>query len=259
MRTAACCCLFLLLAGCPKRPLDFGKDGEPKSDADLFQRVRAAELSVRSVKGEARLKAATDRGSGTAGLFVAVKEPTSIHLEALDFFGRPQAQLVTDGTTFGLYDAQAGKYFKGPATAANLARVLPVIVPPGELAALLLGRVPRVEAEPQVKLDREKGRWVATLDRQTVEIEPPSYRVVVSHLPGAYDVEMGAIEEVGAIAFPRHAVLSANGARMELSWKDLELNVPPEDALFDMSPPENVPVVELDARGVEVSISKAGP
>jgi hypothetical protein len=61
-----------LLSACPKRPIDFGKEGEPKSDADLLARLRAAELSVTSVKGEAKLKAATDRGSGTAGLFVAV-------------------------------------------------------------------------------------------------------------------------------------------------------------------------------------------
>lgn len=256
MRTAACSVLFLLLTGCPKRPLDFGKDGEPTSDADLLQRVRAAELSVTSVKGEAKLKAATDRGSGTAGLFVAVKEPASIHLQALDFFGRPQAQLTTDGVTFGLYDAQAGKFFKGPASAANLARVLPVILPPSELAALLLGRVPRVEAEAQVKLDREKGRWIATFDRQQVEIEPPSYRVVHSSIPGGYDVEMGAIEEISGVTFPKHAVLTANGARMELSWKDVELNVPPEDSMFDMSPPEGVPVVEVDARGVEVSTAR---
>lgn len=244
--------MFLLLAACPRRPVDFGRDGEPKDDADLMRRVRAAELSVRAVKGEAKLKAATDRGSGTAGLFVAVNEPASVHLQALDFFGRPQAQLVTDGVKFGLYDAQAGKFFKGPASATNLARVLPVVLPPGDLAALLLGRVPRIEATPSVTFDRERGRWVATFDRQRVEIEPPSYRVVASTIPGAYDVEMDGVEDVSGVSFPKHAVLTANGSRMELSWKDVELNVPPEDSMFDMSPPENVPVVELDARGLEV-------
>ena len=110
MRTAALACVFLLLAGCPKRPIDFGSEGEPKSDADLMQRVRAAELSVTSVKGEAKLKASTDHGAGTAGLFVAVKEPAFIHLEALDFFGRPQAQLDANGAQFGLYDAQAARF-----------------------------------------------------------------------------------------------------------------------------------------------------
>ena len=252
MRTAACACLFLLLAGCPKRPIDFGKGGEPTSDAEVLQRLRAAELSVTSVKGEAKLKASTDRGSGSAGLFVAVKEDGHVHLQALDFFGRPQAQLITDGVTFGLYDAQAGKFFRGPASAANLARVLPVVMPPSELAALLLGRVPRPEAEPALRLVRELGRWVAKYELQEVEIEPPSYRVAKSTRLGAYDVEMGDFEEISGVTFPKHAVLSANGARMELSWKDVELNVPPDDELFDMTPPENVPVVDVDARGFEV-------
>ncbi len=253
MRTAALAVAFLTFTACPRRPIDFGKEGEPRSDADLLARVRAAELSVTSLKGEAKLKAATQQGSGTAGLFVAVKEPAFIHLQALDFFGRPLAQLVTDGSVFGLYDAQAGKYFKGPASAANLRRVLPVVVPPAELAALFLGRVPRVDAEPSVSLDRERGRYVADYGRQRVEIEPPSYRVVFSTTPSGYEVEMGGIEEKGGVTFPSTASLSANGSRMELKWKDVELNVTPEAELFDMAPPEGVPVVEVDAMGYEVT------
>ncbi|MBL8953712.1 MAG: DUF4292 domain-containing protein [Myxococcaceae bacterium] len=251
MRTAALASAFLLLAACPRRPVDFGKGGEPTSDADLLARLRAAELSVVSVKGEAKLKAETSRGSGTAGLFVAVKEPAFIHLQALDFFGRPLAQLVSDGSVFGLYDAQAGKYFKGPASAANLRRVLPVVIPPADLASLFLGRVPRVDGEPKVTFDAEKGRWRLEYARQTVEVEPPSYRAVSSH--AAYDVELAGIEERGGVSFPSDATLSAGGSRMELHWKDVELNVTPEADLFEMTPPENVPVVEVDAQGYEVS------
>jgi hypothetical protein len=211
-----------------------------------------AELSVTSVKGDAKLKASSERGTGTAGLFVAVVEPATLHLEALDFFGRPQAQLVSDGKRFGLYDAQAGKYFTGPASAANLSRVLPVPLPPDELAALLLGRVPRNEGvEPIMSLDRDRGVFVVQLGTQRLEIEPPSYRVVKS-TKVAYSVEMGAIEAVGPVTFPKHAVLEASGARMELNWKEVELNVPPEASMFELSAPEGVPSVEVDARGVEL-------
>lgn len=244
--------MFLLLSACPPRPVDFGSDGEPRDADDLLLRTRLAELSVTSVKGEAKLKASSQRGSGTAGLFVAVVEPATVHLEALDFFGRPQAQLITDGKRFGLYDAQAGKYFTGPASAANVARVLPVPMPPAELAALLLGRVPRNEAnQPPMALDRATGRFHVDLGSQQVEIEPPSYRVVKSTSP-AYDVDFSAIEAVGPLTFPKHAELSSSGARMALDWKELELNVPPDASMFEMSPPENVPVVEVDVRGLEV-------
>ena len=247
-----------MLCGCPKRPIDFGKDGEPRDAADLLMRVRMAELSISSVKGEAKLKASSERGSGTAGLFVAVLEPADgapgplLRLEALDFFGRPQAQLISDGQRFGLYDAQAGKYFQGPASAANLSRVLPVTMPPAELAALLLGRVPRVSDEPQMTFDAERGVFVVTLGRQTVEIEPPSYRVVKSAVPGSYAVEMSDVQATAGTTFPWRSALEASGTRMELAWKDVELNVPPEDSMFDMAPPEGVPVVEVDPYGNEV-------
>lgn len=254
MRTAALTVAFLTLLACPKRPIDFGKEGEPRSDADLLARVRAAELSVTSVKGEAKLKAATDRGSGTAGLFVAAKEPSFIHLQALDFFGKPQAQLVTDGAKFGLYDAQAGKYFHGPASAANLRRVLPVVVAPAELAALLLGRVPRPSVDPAVTFDRERGRWTLQYEKQRVEVEPPSYRVV--HSSNGYVVEMGDIGERGGVTFPGYESLASGGQSMELKWKDIELNVEPEADLFDMTPPEGVPVVEVDGQGFEVQGSR---
>lgn len=245
--------MFLLLSGCPRRPVDFGRDGEPKSVDDLLARVRAAELSITAITGEAKLKASTDRGGGSAGLFVAVVEPAMVHLEALDFFGRPQAQLVTDGVTFGLYDAQAGKYFSGPASSPNLARVLPVVLPVPELAELLMGRVPRVNyTAPEMKFDAESGRFKVFLGRQQLEVVPPSYRVVKSMIEGGYSVEMDTIEPVGAFTFPKHAVLKNGESSMELWWKDVTLNVPAEASMFDFTPPEGVPVVPVDSRGLEV-------
>lgn len=252
-QTALAAALFLGLAGCPPPPVDFGKDGEPKSVDELLKRVEAAELSVSSLKGDAKLKASVDEKGGSAGLYVAVAEPAMLHLEVLDFFGRPQSVLTTDGERFGLYDGQHGKFYKGPATAANLSRALPVHIPPKELAALLLGRVPRVQEPPRMTFDAAKRVFVVTLgDRQRLEVSPPSYRVVKSELPGAYSVDMGDIEQLGGVTMPRHAALRSGGTALELSYKDIELNVKPDPALFDMSPPEDVPVVELDAFGAEV-------
>jgi hypothetical protein len=171
----------------------------------------------------------------------------------LDFFGRPQSVLSTDGVRFGLYDGQHGKFYRGPATAANLSRALPVHLPPKELAALLLGRVPRVQEPASMTFDASKRVFVVTLgERQRLEVSPPSYRVVKSELPGSYSVEMGDIEQLGGVTMPRHAALHVPGTDLELTYKDIELNVKPDPALFDLSPPEDVPVVELDAAGVEV-------
>jgi hypothetical protein len=252
-QTALAAALFLGLAGCPPPKVDFGKDGEPKTVEELLKRVEMAELAVTAVKGDAKLKASVDEKGGSAGLFVAVVEPAFMHLEVLDFFGRPQSMLATDGVKFGLYDGQHGKFYRGPASAANMARAVPVHIPPKELAALLLGRVPRLAEPAGMTFDASKRVFVVTLgDRQRLEISPPSYRVVKSEVPGSYSVEMGDIEPLGGVTMPRHLALHAPGTDLELTYKDIELNVRPDPTLFDLSPPEDVPVVEVDATGAEL-------
>jgi hypothetical protein len=252
-QTAAAIALFLLLAGCPPPPVDFGKDGEPKSAEELLKRVEIAELQVSSLKGDAKLKANVNEQGGSAGLFVAVAEPAAIHLEVLDFFGRPVSMLTTDGEKFALYDSQHGVFYRGPATPANMARAIPVALPPHELASLLLGRVPRIaDAQAQMTFDSSKRVYVVTLKQgdavQQVEVSPPSYRVVHSEIsaPGGYTVDLGDIERLGTISFPRHEVLKAPGTDLDLTYKDIELNTVRDPSLFDMTPPENVPIKEVD-------------
>lgn len=250
--------LCLLLAACPRVPVDFGKDGEPKSAEELLKRIAVAESQIVTLKGDGKLGVNSPQGNGSVTLFVAVTHPSNIHLEQLDFFGRPQGVLVTDGERFGLYNGQDAKYYRGPASPANLARFLPVVMPPAELAALLLGRMPRIRADAtEMTFDDKEGVFVLKLVRgeivQTVQVKPPTYRVVKSTVVGlkAYDVEFGDIGVYGAVSIPKKAKLVAASAKtsVELTYKDITINEPPDLTLFDMAPPEGVPVVEVDAQG----------
>lgn len=250
--------LALVLAGCPRPALDFGKDGEAKSAEEVLKRVALAESTVVALKGDGKLYVDAPQGKGSVGLYVAVSHPALIHIEQLDFFNRPQGVLVTDGKDFGLYDAREAKYYRGPASPMNLARFLPVVLPPAELAALMLGRAPRIPPEAsELTVDPQLGVYVVTLRRggvtQTLHVKPPSHRVVKSAVQGAnaYDVEFGDIADYGAVTLPKFARLSAPTAKttVELTWKDVTLNEPPDLTLFDLSPPEDVPVVEVDAMG----------
>lgn len=250
--------LAMLLAACPRVPIDFGKDGEPKSAEELLKRVAQAEAQIVTLKGDGKLGVDAPQGKGSVTLFVAVTHPSNIHLEQLDFFGRPQGVLVTDGERFGLYNGQDAKYYRGPASPANLGRFLPVVMPPAELAALLLGRAPRIPAESsEMTFDDKGGVFVLTLKRgaivQTVHVKPPTYRVVKSSVVGlkAYDVEFDDIGVYGAVSIPKKAKLVAASAKttVELTYKEITINEPPDLTLFDMSPPEGVPVVEVDANG----------
>jgi hypothetical protein len=247
-----------MLAGCPHRVVEYGPEGAPTSAEDVLRRVAAAETSVVGVKGDARLYVEAPQGKGAVGLYLAAQLPSLIHLEQLDFFNRPQGVLVTDGTTVGLYDAQDARYFRGPASPTNLGRFLPLVMPPAELAGLLLGRAPRIHADTsRFSFDPQTGLFVVELQQggvvQTIKVAPPSYRVVESTVVGlpAYDLRYEELSNLGGTTFPRKLTLDAKLAHthLELTFKDITLNEAPDLTLFDLSPPDNVPVVEVDARG----------
>jgi hypothetical protein len=68
----------------------------------------------------------------------------------------------------------------------------------------------------------------------------------------AYDLEFENLEDVGATTYPRRVVLIAGKGevRIELNYKDVAVNEPPDLTLYEMNVPANVPVVEVDGRGV---------
>ncbi len=70
-RTALLAILSLALGGCP-RHLSFGKDGEAKSPEELLKRVELGESLVHALRGDARLRVETERGSTSLTLFVSV-------------------------------------------------------------------------------------------------------------------------------------------------------------------------------------------
>lgn len=257
----------LALSACPHVPINFGSRGQASTADELLGRIALAEGSVLSAKGDGRLTVDSPQGKGSVDIFVAVAHPAFIHLEQLDFFGRPQSVLVTDGQQFGLYDAQAGKYLRGPASSANLGRFLPLGMPPAELAGLLLGRAPRLPAtSSDLRFDREQGVYVATLRRgaatQTLTVRPPLDRVATSAVAGfeAYDLVFSDVVTRGLISFPRRVALDARGAntRVELTWKEFALNEEPDQTLFELTPPEGVPVIDLDAEGRALSPASGG-
>jgi hypothetical protein len=77
--------------------------------------------------------------------------------------------------------------------------------------------------------------------------------VVKSTVAGrrAYDVEFSDIAAYGAVTLPRRIQLVAPSAKttVELTWRDVTVNEPPDLTLFDLSAPEDVPVVDLDEEG----------
>jgi hypothetical protein len=251
--------LFLaVLSGCPRRPLDFGPRGEIRDPLELLSLTQAAEEQVVGVHGDGKARVEAPQGKGSVGLFLSANRPDLVHLESLDFFGKPQAMLVAAQGEFGLYQVEENRYYRGPATAANISRFLPVALPPEELVAVMLGQAPRIPDDtPELSVDSGERAYKVKLQRdavtQTLWIHPLHYRVIKSELRGmdAYDLKFEDFETVGAVTFPRKVTLKAEAAstEVELRYTDATVNAPPDLTLFELTPPENVPVVEVDALG----------
>lgn len=259
--------LLPLYLGCPKRvpPLPEERIEDPER---LLELTEAVEAAVVSVKGEGRLALDTPQGKGQVTLFGAAARPDLLHLEILDFFGRPQAILVAAGGRFYVY--QEGRAYRGPATAANMARVFPLALPPEELVALLLGQAPQVPTAAPMSLavDTEAGAYLVQRAgdggrTQTLWVDPWTYRVMRSVIeePGGggedvffRDFQTMTAESGMKTVFPKHVGVSTQGGRVraELRYTHVALNEELDPSLFDVEPPEGVPVFEIGGGEVQL-------
>jgi hypothetical protein len=249
------------LLGCPKR-VDFGPRGEIRDAAEVLRLLAEAEARVTSIDAEGRLSFEAKEGKASLGAFLVAVEPGRLQLQAMDFFGRPQSQLVSDGQRFGLYLAAEGLYFLGPASPANLARFVRVPLSPEELVSLLLGRAPRLAAEWRLEVDREAGAYrlsgSAGPRSQTVWVDPVTFRALRTEVAGdtPYRARFEDLKVAGPVAFPRTIVLESpqqEGVRIDLQYQQLTVNGQPDPSLFAPEPPEGVRIIELDERGDALS------
>ncbi|WP_342374667.1 DUF4292 domain-containing protein [Myxococcus stipitatus] len=259
-RAAAAIFLVVLCSACPKR-IEFGPEGQ-LTDADVvYQHVRRNQDNVVTLEGDAKLRVESPQQSGTIGMFLAVTRPALLHLETFDFFNRPLASLVGDGTRFGLYQSEGNTFYQGPASPQNVSRFLPVVLPGEELVAIMLGQVPLIPAERKtLELDTKEGVYVLTLYRgaatQVLRVHPKYLRVVKSEVRGVpgYDLGFDDFLERGGLIFPGKVELVAKQAatRLELRYQQIKLNGRPDLTLYELTPPEGAKVVEVDEVGREL-------
>src|SRR5205823_6579251 len=123
------------LCACSHAPVR-GPDLDP---VDLAARIAKAHAVPESLSGEGKAFVDATRNGGRYPFQVAVRRPASLRIAALDPLGNPAALLVADEQgRFALLDTRSNVYYRGPATAENLARLIPAPLRPAELVAFLL-------------------------------------------------------------------------------------------------------------------------
>jgi outer membrane lipoprotein-sorting protein len=240
---------LLLLAGCPPR-VDVRSVPSPDATA-LLAEVDATDARVAALQSQAKAHLDARGKKGNVQMFVAAAAPASVHLEVLDFFGKPSGILVSDGKRFVMLASDTGTWYRGAASAENVSRVLPVSLPPEELVAMLLGRAPRLsDPAPTLLVDPAENVFRVTLRAsgrtQELWVDPTHKRVVRSQVdgPGAYTLTFADFEDVRGAPFPR-AITFAGAGRVAFQYTDLRLGEQPDAALFTPEAPPGVPVEQI--------------
>jgi len=242
--------LLVAAAGCVRvPPPDLSRNPEA-----LLAQVRAAQAIVASCRGSARLALSTPDLGGSLDAWVAAERSGRLRVEVFDFFGNPAAVLVAGGGRFALLDARAGTLYRGEDRPENLARLLPVPLGARELAQVVCGSAPLLDGKG---VAAEPGDGVVLLEiageggRQVVAVGEGASIRSASFLPRpgggtAWKAEFSVFRHPDGRLFPTEVDLSGGGSELSLRWKDdLELNVAPEDALFELATPKGVRVVDL--------------
>lgn len=257
----------LLVTGCPRRaPLVFGPEGPIEEPETLLAHLDKRSAQLVSIKAEARVRLRTPQQSGTVTEFIAAMRPAFLHLQTLNFFGKPVAVLVSDGDTFALFHEEQAAYYTGPATAQNVSQLLPIVVSPRELTALLLGDVPRIRPEKMsLEIDEERRAYLLTLEgnraTQRIWVDTEQLVPLRSEIRGiaAYDLDHSNYEKVEGLPFATTVELIAvdpdgkpTGIEVRLSWRDIELNPEADLTLFSLPQPPATELIRVDAEGRRV-------
>ncbi len=112
--------------------------------ADAIARMKATYQCARGVKGEAKIDHFSERGRVRGKLLLFGSRPARLRFDVVSPppFNSIISTLTTDEGRFALADLRERKFFEGPATACNIARLTEVPLEAHTLVSLLGGQAP---------------------------------------------------------------------------------------------------------------------
>jgi outer membrane lipoprotein-sorting protein len=254
LRAAVTLAVLTLLTGCPHRPLEFGPRGRITDPTIILSALSQRRAAVHSVQGEAKANISTPEGSGKITQFIVAEAPDRVRLESISFFGDPIAILSSDGRQFALHDVKRNEFVQGEASAENVSRLLPLRLPPEELVSLVLG-VPPLPAKPQaIALDvneKDRGYELTVTDGEqtevllvdTLSLRPKRVDVAGRPALSPYRAEFDDYDD--KLNLPNVVRLFApdGKSKVELKWREREVNRAIEPEAFVQEVPEGATVV----------------
>jgi hypothetical protein len=152
------------LSGCAARPVAPPPSMPPNADAALA-RMHASFACGNAVQGNGKLDHYGDSGRIRGEVMLFAGRPGRLRMDIVSPFGATVATLTSDGDKFSLADLRDKRFYVGPATACNIARLTSVPVPGYVLVDLLRGEAPVLKHEPEQTTMAwdPHGYWVVTI------------------------------------------------------------------------------------------------
>jgi hypothetical protein len=234
------------MTGCG--PLGVGalRPARPTSVEELVGNIQARRTSLTSLRARMRLR------SGLARMWtrqaILVQRPSAIRIDVLSPFGLALA-LGTEGRTLWAFPPQQRVRYEGPASPANLARLLGTPLGVGDLVDVLLGVPPTRQAIAPPTLERDGGEYVLTIPyrggSQVVRFTTDTLQMtrVEERRDGAapMHVTFGDYQDGFARALD---LVAENGATASIAFDEVERNAAIDAAVFE--PPAAPRVLPLE-------------
>lgn len=150
--------LALPLCGCPGAACPAIRFEDPAQTIASYGATRAP---VQVIRAEARVDRRDPEGRIRGTVLMFLELPDRVRFDAMTQVG-PAAVLTSDGSTFALTDLRENRFFVGPTCPANIERLLGIPLAGDEVALLLTGQSPRLEAE-RSEMGCEGGAYHVTL------------------------------------------------------------------------------------------------
>ncbi len=139
--------VWLGLAGCrslppPAPPLTIS------TPEKVLSRLRARQEQVQAFQGRGRVTLLSPRQNYSGTGLLKGSLPSTLRVDVLDFLGRSLLSFYSDGQQVQVLSLREGKFYRGPATPANLAAFIPPGVTLSQAVRLLLGDLPLSPGAP---------------------------------------------------------------------------------------------------------------
>jgi len=242
-------------SGASKLPAD-----GPKTAGAVLAMALARPLA-KSVQGMSRLEAFVDGKARKADVVLLVERPDRAQFKALTPTLDLVAVMSTDGRRFTSFERGAKRCYVGDACAKNMARLVPIALPPRQLVEAVLGRPPLIDAQSQkLSWDSERkayrilrvtadGRW-----QQELWIRPKTFEILASVVKRdgkkVASIAYGKLGKYGKNTPPgiMRLKLPERKIDMSLTLRDVTVNEDILDEAFALPCPAGTIAVELPCR-----------